>query len=513
MSRYPERATVNSSHCAVQLLAVISRCMKHLHPGTRATIGAAIVSAAVLLAPAADASGSGSSQPQVVAAASAAPAITIRLTERWPHTDPINYGFDIKQPGVAKKLYTYDSKRTPQVQPTTYARQLFAGHRFRVLRIPFYGTKQVTAPSGQQSPIDYPSIIRATQASLRVDPKLEIFANLKLESHGDPSFPSYPKRQFTADYAKLLTKYLVMLKQHQIDVAQLGVLCETKRGTLTGLAGKPNTEKNFAQVYADIVNHLRADLAAHNQKSSGQKLAVPMFVGPDSYAPDPAFVPALRTLGARSQPSRTLQIPGVHYYSFKRGGQRKALHKFAQPARSAGPLWDTEYHWNVTDKHKHKISVYQAAREALLSLFDNFDNGVSGVTWWAFGLCAQAPCPGKAQQEMQTGFVNTTRGMRALVTPTGTGATAKDGHLVARGFRNGSSAVVWVVNDGKAVANQTIKPSGGSAKFSAPTCVRWSSGSNGFAISKATCTTTTGGAVVIHGLPHGSVAAVRVTVS
>src|SRR5262249_47274807 len=133
----------------------------------------------------------------------------------------------------------------------------------------------------------------------------------------------------------------------------------------------------------------------------GMKL--PSIIGPET-ASSKVGAPWLDKLFSNGW-GDSIDRAGVHYYSHKRSPTY--VEHLAAFASAAGdkPLWDSEFHWNDTEK-----GDYFDAKYGLMSAFDHFDVGFDGITWWAFNPGSL----GTLTSEMQSALVESTAGARPI---------------------------------------------------------------------------------------------------
>lgn len=379
-------------------------------------------------------------------------------------------------------------------------------------------------------------VVPALLATEQVDPGLLVYVNLKCNSSGSP-WPSWMQgSSFEMRYAQSLKNFLIYLNSKNIHVDQLGILCEEGPTDFYNDSLDPTldgTPHGYALAYANIVTDLKNKLGAGNPITPGS------FFGPDSYYPQVYFgttpLNFAQSVSALPSPQNgTLTSAATHFYNTyvntavanngtapKETGEQQLL-EFANGS-GGRRLWDTEFHWDNNKSDPTK--TYYAGRDALYSLFANFDDGVTGMAWWDFEGCTGLLCTDPKGQ-METQFIRGSAGASELtVTATeGTSGAIPSGTLTTRAYRAfsggspvaGSSTQAWVVNDTGSSVTPVLQPTDAAGATNPATsttsCYRWTSSGgvldSGYLLAQ-TCTVNADGTITLPDMAPGSIVAVQ----
>ncbi len=352
-----------------------------------------------------------------------------------------DWGFDIKQvcgvksppdcvPRVASQLAT----------DRAFAEEIFGSGNMKVLRIPIRADDKGVDANGHFIPDYYGVFVQAALQALSVNKNVKIFASRSTVSDcslGTPQckdFADSLKQGGKSDgpvqmgkYGEMLAEYLEYFDSKGVHVSILGVDNEPT-----------NNEGNIT------VPRFEEILAAVNTNYTKR---MPEIVANDGAHPDTDF---LTDLGQRGVWGK-VTYASTHYQSDERPTRHAELKAFAAIAHDhKHPLWDTEYHYTDADK----LGEYADSALGLYGLFDQFDLGFTGITWWAFHPRSE----GTAKAQIQSAFVDSTAGAWPLDTNDGDGPESARGTLTSRAFRSGHDVYVWVVNDtDKSFKNKPIQ--------------------------------------------------------
>lgn len=265
--------------------------------------------------------------------------------------------------GVPLKYSIYDLKGTQKIPGATKAKDLFSVNDMNGVRIPIYGDAKRPAHPGPGNVDDsyYKDLVayikRAQNA--RGDKDFIIFASKKLD--GQTSFPDWVKDAngiVPGKYAILVADYLEYMKSQGIVVDYLGIDNEFlyNEGNIT------------PQRYKNCIDQLKVLL---NQRG----IKIPLFVGYEDYGPDKNnWVSDLLNNGWGDR----MDVYGTHYYP-----RYRPKAKLLSDLNLIGnrPFWSTEAHWDS----KSTEDDFVEAVEGMLALWDQTDEGLEALCWWALG--------------------------------------------------------------------------------------------------------------------------------
>ncbi|WP_127934132.1 hypothetical protein [Nonomuraea polychroma] len=342
-----------------------------------------------------------------------------------------------------------------------------------------------------------------TNAKAAATPRrVQVFSSLKLDDGGGQSFAGWTKSANDGvdpeRYATLLLDYLNWMTDHGIRPDVLGVDNESRFNE-----GRITPEKHAA-----IVRWLREKIATHNGNTPdpAKKIRVPRFIAPESFQPQEWFLDRLAQNGAWG----TVDIVGVHYYNTLRrnyAGYLASWRRFAAKAREQGkPLWDSEFHWDRLDGlasspgEQYRISV-----SGMVGAADHFDQGFTGITWWAFAT------DGSYLAQVQAELVRSTAGARPYASvDDGDGPAAASGTLTTRAFRQGNAIVVWIINDTAGQDRSKWIQLAGAPAVSRPQFDRWQYVDGQLSRAQGTGSVVSADAVAVPVSPH-SIQVVRIS--
>jgi len=350
-------------------------------------------------------------------------AVIYPATQQQVITD---WGYDIKQPGKAKGL-------TP-----VFSQTIFISDKFTCLRVPIYAYA-AHPKQGQVVDSEYTDCISAIKNAQAAQSGVKLFTSLKLE--GEETFPSWVKGAngvLAAPYARLIADYLKFMKEHGIQFHILGIdnEMEYNKGDIT-----PEKHKN-------IVDNLKS-------LGKAEGFSVPPVIGPETYTPAPQWVTDLVNGGWGNR----LDMAGTHYYPKWRPLNK--LKSLCQAAQNR-PVWNSEVHWDKDTT----TTLIDEAEKALAAVFDCFDEGVSGMVWWAY---TRNGVKGGIEKEL----VASTVGSRPIDINDFDGRDVTFGELITRAFSQGNDISVWAINNRSSALNSYgFKISGQT--FSSPvTFIQW----------------------------------------
>lgn len=425
--------------------------------------------------------------------AHAAVQLTITLnTNNWqePSTTRVayQYGFDIKQ-GYWDETAQAPAKTGPMNdQPTaaeSAAPMQFATGQFSVLRMPIVAG----ARPGTSLDTIYAPALATEQAVKTSDANVKLYANLLLMNanknssacqqgtsacDNTPFSSGIEGSNFVANYASALEAYLQWWWNKGVHIDDMGILCEEDAtalykqssakdpttGAITAV-GSPNTDSDFESTYETVVSDVK------NFFGTGSPVLPTAWVGPDfkhpgrypsNDKPAPLTTTPWTWITAVAGAGQ-VGVVSTHYYSNNRTGDGTTadpgdftdLGNFVATdtaLTNPRPIWDTEFHWSANDLNGNQLSEYDEARLGLFSAFDNFDQAVSNLTWWAY----DASDNGFEENSLQTSLVSSTAGNQQVANPTNSASASTavgDGKLVVRAYRvpGGNATYLLVLND------------------------------------------------------------------
>lgn len=310
-----------------------------------------------------------------------------------------DWGYDIKWEGKGNHL-------TP-----SGAQNYFVDQKFSKLRVPIWGnaSKPAHPSDGVVVTSIYDKTITAMTNVINANPDTVLFASKKLE--GQDSFPAWVKDSngvISAEYAKLLADFLEYMESEGFYIDVLGVdnELEWNEGNIT------------AEKYKDIVDELIA-------LSVTRGFNMPLLIAPETFNINNAnpWMDTLLTNGWGD----AVDIAGAHYYPQHRNVSR--LQTFVGHAGDR-PKWHTEVHWDSD----------RTAEEALRIVFECFDEGFSGMTWWGYPFSG---LKGEIAQNLTTSTAKT----RPVDMDDIDGRKLTLGSLMTRAFYDRGRLKIWVINN------------------------------------------------------------------
>ncbi|MEJ6951459.1 glycoside hydrolase [Natronospora cellulosivora (SeqCode)] len=330
-------------------------------------------------------------------------AIIYPETEKHLITD---WGFDIKGLG--------DMADRANQLTEDFARKLFVEDGMNVLRVPIFAALGHPEPGVIDKSV-YTHVNRAIKNTLNVRSDVKIFASLKLL--GQESFPDWVKDDNDnlkpEKYAQLLAEYLQYMNKKNIPIYLLGI----------------DNEREYNEADMTPVDHKRI-VDELWRLSILKNFTVPLIVGPETYHPVPNLVRPFNQDGWRD----TLDIVGTHYYP--RYNPYMQLRRKVDAA-DGRPVWNTEVH--ALKGGRYSREGFSFVDQSFVSLFQNFDLGLSGYVWWHYirdGI----------RGELQNNVVRSTLGAYTIDMTDFDGRELGEGKFNSRAFRQGNDIVVWVSN-------------------------------------------------------------------
>lgn len=297
----------------------------------------------------------------------------------------------------------------------TYADTVYVEQKFTMLRVPIWGniSKPAHPAAGVVDANYYASTLTAMTNVKNARPDAVLFASKKLE--GQNSFPDWTKNSsnvIPSEYAKMLADFLEFMESNGFYIDALGIDNETEfnEGNITPWRHK------------EIVDQLKA-LAVTDGFN------VPPIVGPENYNPNNAntWMDDFISSGYGDR----LDIAGVHYYPSQRDVSK--VRTFAGYAADR-PIWHSEVHW------KSDSDEITNAELSLMTVFDCFDVGFTGMSWWGY------PFSG-IRQEIAQSLSTSTVSARPISMDDIDGAEMSSGTLISRAFLRGNEVKIWVINN------------------------------------------------------------------
>lgn len=452
--------------------------------------------------------------PAVGARAATAPSTSAPVTitvQTAPPTMPaqIRYGFDIKQWGKADQL-----DRAAAVS------RFGADGGFAVLRLPIYaGDEASDAGQPDADPQDinvrlYAPVLAAARAALTANPRVVVYANIKTPYNRASPFGRWVRGpHFPDHYARLLFNFVAYMQSQSVPVNALGILNEVGRADLAAADG---WRLSYAVAYARTVRRLKSLIRsdANPYLPSRRVTPIDLYIGPDSAGPHNDLVARLDAGGLGD----SVDVAATHFYSRGLHHQSTQLTDFDAWANGRSK-WDTEFHWSQGRRQAHG---YDEARDALLSIFANFDHGLNTLVWWNFGDDTAADPDYAIQAELQEQLVESTAGLLYLPVPSGRdlSTSVAPGNVVARAFieATGDGARVlqlWIVNDTPNAREGVSVTTAAGSDLGSVASQAWIADTNGNLSASPTTlhTTVAGSSVVIGRIPPRSLVSVTATIN
>jgi O-glycosyl hydrolase len=326
-----------------------------------------------------------------------------------------------KYMGKKVEHFYFDVKNgADKVHTTSFANDLYVADDMNGIRIPIYGDDKHPAHPSAGVVVEsyYESIIKSIEFSrtARIGKDYYVFASKKLD--GQNSFPAWTKNAngvIVTEYVKLLTDFLLYMKDKGIEIDYLGIQNEEEfnEGNITPAKHKA------------IVDSLR-DITARNG------LKMPKIVGYEGYGPNKNnWVRDLKNAGWLDR----MDVYGTHYYPHLRPNS-KLLADLALIGDM--PFWSTEPHWDS----KAEVDDWKEAEEGICALWDQLDAGMSGVMWWAYKRSGSLR--GNLMRTFTVPLKDAT--LIDMIDIDGRG-TATYGKLQTRAVRKDNTITVWAVNN------------------------------------------------------------------
>lgn len=317
--------------------------------------------------------------------------------------------------------FYYDVKNSAdKVHSTSVANELFDMDKMNGIRVPIFGDQShpFHPAAGQVVESGYESILKSIQFArqARGEKDFYVFASKKLD--GQNSFPAWTKDAngvIPTEYIKLLTDYLLFMKDKGVEIDYLGIQNEEEynEGNITPLKHKI------------IIDSLRVITARHGLK-------MPLIIGWEGYGPNK--MNWMKTMSQNGWLDR-MDIYGVHYYP-----QFRPWNGLISDLNYAGdmPFWATEPHWD----NKADVDDWKEAEEGICTFWDQADAGMSGFMWWAYKRSGSLR--GHLMREFSVPLKDAT--MIDMDDIDGR-STKIYGRLQTRAFRNDNTITVYAVNN------------------------------------------------------------------
>ncbi|MEJ6951452.1 glycoside hydrolase family 30 protein [Natronospora cellulosivora (SeqCode)] len=317
-----------------------------------------------------------------------------------------DWGYDIK--GIN------DTGNRANSLTEEYAKKLFVEDGMTLLRVPIFAAF-AHQEEGELDETVYEHTNQAIRNTLNVRSDVKIFASLKLL--GNKTFPDWVKNEkgdlIPEKYASLVADYLKFMQEENLPVHYLGVDNEPEynEGDMT------------PEEYKDIIYELWT-LALIDG------FTVPKLIGPETYGPKVELLEPLNRDGWRD----TVDIIGTHYYPEWRPYNNLQRMVGAAEGRS---IWNTEVH--AFKRQLTEERGFDFLRDSVLSLFENYDLGLSGYVWWDYVRF-------DVRGEMAVNTVRSTLGARLLEMDDFDGRSLGNWRFNSRAFRQKNDLVIWIVN-------------------------------------------------------------------
>ncbi|MHC4174007.1 MAG: hypothetical protein ACYTBX_07820 [Planctomycetota bacterium] len=358
-------------------------------------------------------------KPQIFA------ALIVTICTFTTQTRATTGGDAIIYPTIRKQLITdwgYDIKWKQKGKDLTpsYAQTIFVTDKFTCLRLPIWGDARHPAhpADGVVVASEYQSTLNAMTNARNARSDVVFFASKKL--NGQTSFPDWVKRSpsgpiIPSQYARMLADFFEFMESNGFNIDILGIdnEWEYNEGDIT------------PQRHKDTIDELKSLAVSRG-------FTVPLIIGPDMYGPKNGG-PWLNTLVSNGWGDR-LDMAGIHYYPQWR--PLANLQLFCQYAGS-WPKWHTEVHW----KNDASLDYIEEAELCLVAVFDCFDEGLSGMSWWNYQRSSST------KGEIERKLTTTTIGSQPIDMDDIDGRYMNYGDLITRAFIKGNQVTVWVINE------------------------------------------------------------------
>ncbi|WP_299552325.1 hypothetical protein [Seonamhaeicola sp.] len=232
------------------------------------------------------------------------------------------------------------------------------------MRIPIFGN--IGSPAHPSEGVvvesEYAAILTSIDFAKQVrgNRPFSLFASKKLENQN--SFPAWVKDAngiIPAKYAILIADFIEFMNSKGHDIEYLGIDNEFVF----------NEGKISPQKYIDTIDELKLLAVARG-------FEMPVLVGYEDFGPDKRnWVQNLLNLGGGDK----MEIYGTHYYPEFRPYQR-LLNDLSLIGDT--PFWSTEPHWDS----KNNVDDLNEAEAALVTLWQQTDNNMSGFMWWNYEI-------------------------------------------------------------------------------------------------------------------------------
>jgi hypothetical protein len=345
-----------------------------------------------------------------------------------------DWGYDIKQPGKAAGL------------GNARINQVFIGDGMSVLRLPVRA-RDAHPSEGVVTASAYADVIGAIQRVKAIKPSVKLFASLRLE--GAETFNDWmvisptDRRVVAAKLAIVYRDFLVYMRSQGITIDIFGIDNEVEFN-----GGDITPSK-----YKTIVDLMRVD--ARN----GLFTMPPLLVAPETYGPNNAFnwLTTLHNNGWSSY----YDIAGTHYYPHLR--PLSSLTNFCNLAANK-IKWNTEIHWDMKDDVADQLE----AEEGLIAIFDGFDLGMTGQTWWNYGTGTDF------RAQMNGELVRSTNNARVIDINDSDGrGMTQETKLNTRAFRRGNELMIWILNNRNITLDNHVVTLATGRADGTPTFTRW----------------------------------------
>jgi O-glycosyl hydrolase len=315
-----------------------------------------------------------------------------------------DWGYDIKQGGKAAAL-------TPALAQT-----LFLTDGMTCLRLPIYGdsVKPAHPAGGVVIASYYSDILTAITNARMAKPNVVLFASKKLE--GTSSFPAWVKDAngiIPFQYALMLADYLQFMQTNGVTIDVLGIDNETQynEGNIT-----PDR-------YTQTIDYLKSFAVTRGFTMPAR------LIGPEGYSPQSSWVQSLVANGWGNR----LDIAGTHYYPDSR--PIGSLQSFFSAAGTR-PVWNSEVHWD----NNSRPDVLSQGEQALATIFDCTDTGLTGFAWWAY---ERSGVMGGIERNIT---INTVAS-RPVDIDDIDGPSANLGTFITRAYRRDTNVFIWALNN------------------------------------------------------------------
>ncbi|GAB3953345.1 hypothetical protein GCM10029976_093340 [Kribbella albertanoniae] len=400
--------------------------------------------------------------PSSVTTSSAVPAAApIEVDPAQTRRFFTDWGFDLKQ------LCPFDAAGCTRVaerfdgQPESWrgaeeqaAREITGSGQVTVLRVPLRPDKMGFAPEAGGTKYYAPVIgsIRNLRAAAPDPAAIKVFASFvtvtDCPDNGPscPDFPDWMKEDgypVPERYGSYVVQYLNHFQAAGTPIDILGIMNEP------GNNESPDKPPASHTWFFRVVRYVQDNYPAAR---------MPKFIGNDASHPDNGFLG-----GLSADDWSRLSIASTHHQAAYRTADRLVeLREFAGQAHDHGkPVWDTEFHYDAGDPERPE---FQRAARGLYTGFDHFDQGFTGITWWAYrppcgpgirpatgtdhGPGTSAICQLGSKPQIRSALIRSTAHSRPLLgIVDGDGSAATPGTVTTRAFRRGPDLFLWVIND------------------------------------------------------------------